>query len=247
MLNIGLLLFVALVFPLLDLFLYPRVGPGGRTRYYLISSAWMWLPAVAAAALAVRRHQPWSDLRLDAPSPLRLAAGFALVIAYIALALKQRRSLLRRPERLRQLMQKHSTTDGLIPRTRTEARTYVLFAVTAGISEEIVYRGFILWLATTWIGLWPALLATSLLFGSAHAYLGRAQVVRVTVVGAVFGLIAVGSASLWPVILLHIFVDLLSGDLGYRALRSEPFEQVRYERLGEAVGDGADGAALLVE
>lgn len=254
MLDMSFFLFLALVAPLVDLWFYPRLQrataagkPGVRTRYHLIVSASLWLLAGIAISLAMRRHLPWSDFRLAVASPLRLAAGLGFVILYLAIALRQRSALLANPERLQRLMLKHATSDALLPHTPTELRSFHVLSLSAGVCEEIVYRGFMLWFAATWIGLWPALLLTSFLFGMAHIYLGKRHVVRAAIAGVFLGLVAVGSASLWPAIAIHALADILSGDLGYRALRSEPFEQVRDERLRETVGDGVDGAALLVE
>jgi membrane protease YdiL (CAAX protease family) len=58
---------------------------------------------------------------------------------------------------------------------------------------------------------------SSLIFGLAHLYLGKKHVLRVSLAGLCFALVAVVSASLWPVVALHAFVDLLGGDLGYRS------------------------------
>ena len=244
-----------LLFSVSDLYFYPllqRATAAGsrnaRARYHLIGSASLWVLAGCAIALVAPHPRPWSELRLDIPSPLRLAAGCALVIAYMALVLKQRRGLIAKPDRLRAMMRKHPSTEALIPHTPAEVKTFAVLSVSAGVGEEILYRGFLLWLATTWIGLWPAVLVTSALFGVAHAYLGPKHIVRVFIGGIVFCLLAIGSASLLPAILLHVVTDLVSGDLGYRAYAgSEPFEEVRHEGLGEAIGNGADGAALLVE
>ena len=254
MLTICFFLAVAFLAPLPDLYLYPRLqrataagDPGARVRYHLLGAAYLCLLAVLAVALVLRRPQPWSDLRLDVPSPLRLAAGGAAVAAYIVYVMRHRSRLIRKPERLRALIRKHPSTEALVPHTEREVKTFAVLSVSAGVCEEVVYRGFMLWYAATWIGLWPALVATSLLFGLAHAYLGKEHILRAAVAGLLFGVLAIASASLWPAILLHAFTDLLSGDLFYRATRSEPLEEVRHERLGEAIGNGADGAALLVE
>lgn len=224
MLNTSFFLFVAFLAPLADLWLYPwlqrTTAPGARIRYHLIGAASLWLMAGIAVALVLRHPQPWSDLRLDVPSPLRLAAGLALVIAYIAFVMKQRRALLGKPERLRGLLQKHASTVALAPHTPAEVKSFAVLSVSAGVCEEIVYRGFMLWFVAIWIGLWPAVLATSVLFGIAHGYLGRKYVVRTALGGVLFGVIVVGSASLWPAIVLHAFTDLFSGDLFYRALKT---------------------------
>ena len=226
MLTICFVVFVVL-FSVSDLYFYPRLqrataagSPDARVRYHLIGSASLWVLAGCSIALAARNPRPWSDLRLDVPSPIRLAAGLALVIAYIAYVMKQRRRLIANPDRLRRMLEKHSSTTALVPHTPTEVKTFAVLSVSAGVCEEILYRGFMLWFATMWIGLWPALLVTAVLFGIAHAYLGRKYVVRTALGGVLFGVIAVASASLWPAVLLHAFTDLLSGDLFYRAVRT---------------------------
>ncbi|HEX3109931.1 MAG TPA: CPBP family intramembrane glutamic endopeptidase [Thermoanaerobaculia bacterium] len=252
MLNVGFFLFVALLFPLPDLWLYPRLQrataagvPGARTRYYLLGAATLWLLAGCAVALAIRSHVAWNDLRLGIPTPLRFAAGAAVVIAYVIFAMRQRHRLLAKPERLRRVIKQHDTETALMPHTRSEARSFRVLAVTAGVCEEVVYRGFMIWCATLWLGLWPAVIVSSLVFGVGHLYLGRKHVLRTSIVGLFLALLAVASASLWPGIVLHAFIDLYGGDIGFRSL--EAFEQVRDERLRETIGNGADGAALLVE
>ncbi|HEX7190379.1 MAG TPA: CPBP family intramembrane glutamic endopeptidase [Thermoanaerobaculia bacterium] len=226
MLDMCFFLFVALLSPLPDLVLYPRMrrateagAPGVRSRYHLLGAASLWLLAGVAVTLAMRRPLPWSDLRLGVPSLLRLAAGTALVVAYGVLALRQRRALLAKPERLQRLMQKHASAGALVPHTRAEVRSFTVLALSAGVCEEIVYRGFMLWFAAMWLGLWPGLLVSSLLFGLAHLYLGWKHVLRTSIAGVFFALVAVASASLWPAIALHAFIDILGGDLGFRSLQ----------------------------
>ena len=97
---------------------------------------------------------------------------------------------------------------------------FSLLAVSAGFCEEVVYRGFMLWFAAMWIGLVPALIVTSILFGCAHVYLGGKHVVRTAIVGLCFGGIALASASLWPVIVIHALVDLIGADISFRALNA---------------------------
>jgi hypothetical protein len=254
MLNIAFFLFVALLFPLTDLWLYPRLQrataegvSGARVRYHLLGAVMLWLLGASSVTLVLRERQPWRDLRLDVASPIRLGAGLAVVIAYIAYVMTKRPALVRSPERLRRLVQKHAYAQALAPHTPAEAKTFALLSVSAGVWEEIVYRGFMLWFATMWIGLWPAAVATSLLFGVAHVYLGKKQIPRTAAAGLLFAVLAIATGSLLPGIVLHAFTDLFSGDLFYRASRSEALEQVGHERLRETIGNGADGAALLVE
>ena len=41
---------------------------------------------------------------------------------------------------------------------------------------------------------------------------------RTAVVGAVLALVVLAAGSLWPAILIHAAMDLISSDLGYRGL-----------------------------
>jgi CAAX protease family protein len=225
MLDAAFFLFIALVSPLADLWFYPRLErasaagvPGVRPRYYLAGAASLWLLAGCAIALAMRRHLPWSDLRLGVPSPLRMAIGAAFVVAWTGLALMQRRALLAKPERLRRVMQIHHKSEALSPHSRHELKVFSLLAVSAGFCEEVVYRGFVIWFVAMWIGLAPAVIVSSILFGSAHLYLGAKHVLRTAIVGLFFAGIAVASASLWPVIVIHALMDLIGGDITLRAV-----------------------------
>jgi len=65
-------------------------------------------------------------------------------------------------------------------------------------------------------------LISSAIFGFGHIYLGLIQVPRTAALGVIFALIVLASGSLWPAIILHAALDLNSGDLGFRALASDP-------------------------
>ena len=109
----------------------------------------------------------------------------------------------------------------LLPRTRGERGGFVALSITAGICEELLFRGFVLWYATMWTGPIGGFLISSALFGLMHLYLGAPHVPRTTIIGIFFYVVAVSAGSLLPAMLCHALVDLLSGDLGYRALAGD--------------------------
>ena len=82
--------------------------------------------------------------------------------------------------------------------------------------EEIVFRGFLMTEIAQLIGAGAAGLAfnvlfTSILFGVAHWYQGPSGVVSTAIVGALLGLIFVWAGfNIWPVVLIHGFVDTLA-------------------------------------
>src|SRR2546425_962185 len=100
-----------------------------------------------------------------------------------------------------------------VPGTRRRAyRNLIILewvlAVTAGLCEEFLYRGFALWYFTSLAGSVAGFVLAAVLFGLGHLYLGRMHVVRTAIVGAVFGLLVIGTGSLWVAIVLHAAMDL---------------------------------------
>ena len=84
-------------------------------------------------------------------------------------------------------------------------------AVTAGVCEELIYRGFGL-AALRWavpgISEGALIAVTATAFGLAHLYQGRVGVVLTGVLGAYFAWITISTGTLLPAMLLHGLVDL---------------------------------------
>jgi uncharacterized protein len=107
----------------------------------------------------------------------------------------------------------------VLPRAPLEFGPYAALAVTAGVCEEFLYRGFVM-AALSRVGLfpWAVVLISSLLFGFAHTYQGRSGVVGTSLMGLVFGVAREALQSLGPVMLWHSVVDLAAGIAGPRYL-----------------------------
>jgi CAAX protease family protein len=97
----------------------------------------------------------------------------------------------------------------------------VPLALTAGICEEILCRGFMMWYFGTW-GTAAAVVLSSVVFGLGHLYVGVPHVFRTTLIGVGFALLAVFTGSLLPGIVLHAAIDWISGDVGYHAYAGGP-------------------------
>jgi membrane protease YdiL (CAAX protease family) len=221
------LLFAAIfiVWPLAEwLWYYPRsvrsieAGvPGARARIYRNILVPEWGFTACVIGLWAARGRPWSALRLGFVTPLRLAVGLAFAAIVLILLWVQRRALIARPDRLARLRGKLGQVEILLPRTPGERRGFALVSITAGICEELLFRGFLMWYFSGW-GIVAAVAVSSLFFGFAHIYQGMPSVPRTGIVGLVFALIVVATGSLWPAIIIHAAIDLNSGDLGFRAL-----------------------------
>ncbi|MFG2044877.1 CPBP family intramembrane glutamic endopeptidase, partial [Dactylosporangium sp. NPDC048998] len=83
-------------------------------------------------------------------------------------------------------------------------------ALTAGICEEIVFRGLLYGAAITLLGLdpWFAALISATLFGLAHRYQGPAGVIGTGLLGLALTALYATSGSLLLPIALHVALDI---------------------------------------
>jgi len=214
---------LALVSPWIDVALYPwlaRATRAGRSEARSIAYLAYLLFAWSCTALVVwqwsSEGRAWATLGLGSGSAIGAALGVAMTLAYVVLALRARRRIVGTPERLTRLLASFGRAEPLLPRSRIERVLFAAVAVSAGCVEEFLYRGYITWYAASWLGPVAALALSSMLFGFAHIYLGRAHVARTTLVGLLLGSVVLTAGSLWPAIAIHAAMDLVAGDLGWR-------------------------------
>jgi len=98
----------------------------------------------------------------------------------------------------------------LLPRSKKEKRLFSLVALTAGVCEEIIYRGFLVFLLqATFPGMpiFLIILIPSVLFGLGHFYQGVQGVILTGVLGALLMSLFLVSNSLLFVMILHFIID----------------------------------------
>lgn len=101
--------------------------------------------------------------------------------------------------------------DFIRPRTRAEFGRFRALSITAGVTEEIIFRGFLIGVLALAMPFALAALASSALFGLAHVYQGPAGMARAGLIGGLMAAIYVLGGSLWPAIVLHALIDLAAG------------------------------------
>lgn len=215
-----LVLFLIVGMPLWDWYEIPRLKastePGKKVRYYLKIVAALWILAVAVVLMVgwttvfTIHRTPGEISWLDEGSRggavvTGLTVGMVtaiLVPAVLAMfSAKIRAKAGKAAKRLA----------FLLPSSKDERRWWWLVCCTAGICEEIVYRGFLLHyihflpfrLSLTW-----ALVVSSVIFGIGHLYQGVLGAVQTTVVGFLFGAVFVATGSLLLPMVLHAALDL---------------------------------------
>jgi len=119
-------------------------------------------------------------------------------------------SLISKKWREKQLTDIDQGTLGVLPRTKKEKCFYSFMALSAGICEEIIYRGFLVFLLQAVFPNMPIyfiILIPSLLFGISHFYQGLQGVISTGVLGLLFMSLFIATDSLFLAMLLHFFVD----------------------------------------
>ena len=106
----------------------------------------------------------------------------------------------------------------IMPTTQEEYTRFKLLSITAGITEEIIFRAYLIWFFSFWMPVWWAALAALAVFTGAHLYQESVRsVMKVAALGAFLTAVYLLSGSLLTAIVLHIAVDLTSGASVWRA------------------------------
>ena len=100
----------------------------------------------------------------------------------------------------------------LAPQNTMELLLWVILSVSAGICEELTFRGYLLQqFSHASNRLWVGVLLSSLLFGVAHGYEGASGMIAITIYGALFCILAIKRGSLRPGMMAHAWQDIFSG------------------------------------
>lgn len=185
-----------------------------RIPAYLSSAVALWV--LALIALAAARASDISRYALGLVMPLswttQLAWTLALVGAATGLMYAAHALGIRETELLAHLL----------PRNTQERIGFIGLSLTAGICEELVFRGFLITALTMATGsLLIALGVSSLAFGVVHAYQDPNGVARATLLGMLLAAPYVLTGSLAAPILAHSLIDIIGGlYVGPRLTRS---------------------------
>ncbi|OMQ25617.1 CPBP family intramembrane glutamic endopeptidase [Serratia oryzae] len=76
------------------------------------------------------------------------------------------------------------------------------------LAEEALFRGYLQQRIRQWLGAYPALIITALLFGAAHFAGGMLMVAFATLAGVIYGLAWMWSGRLWVPVLFHFGLNL---------------------------------------
>lgn len=227
-----LFLFVfVVVYPIVGVFGFRRLlrriaagHPVDRLHVYRNTMIGHWTLLAVAVLLWWAAGRPWSGLGLywSGEPAWAMAVAAAFVAAVIVALLRQLREVGRTDaQTVSKLHDRLGSLEAVVPRTPPELSRFYAVSFTAGVVEEVLWRGYLIWYLSQFWSLGVAALISTLAFGIAHAYQGWRQVPSITAVGAALTGLYLLTGTLWASIVLHIAIDMLQGRLGYRITRGQ--------------------------
>ena len=190
--------------------------PAVRKRLYLGAMLTQW----ALVALVILRwllsRRLWTAIGLVpviTPGAIGVGIGVAVIVILIVMQLRAASGDSEVFERARARLQH---VEPLLPHSPGELQRFRMVAVTAGICEELLFRGFLIWYFAHYTGLIQAALISSVSFGLGHAYQGVRYVFVTGLLGAFLAAVYLISGSIVLSMLIHTLMDLYSGWVGYR-------------------------------
>lgn len=201
--------------------------PNIRVETYTRTILHLWAVALPILILWAINDREWHDLGFQIQSSWIAAIGWGiavLVSGYFGLALWSAHQNEDTRASIRKQLGGAETISNLMPQNTAEKDLFHLCSITAGITEEVIYRAYLIWAFSLFLPIWAAAAIGLVIFTLVHIYQGWKELPGVFAMGALFTLIFVLSGSIWPAIIAHILVDSLQNSMIWR-VRREEFEQ----------------------
>jgi membrane protease YdiL (CAAX protease family) len=198
---------------------------GARIRYYGWGTAGQWTLTLLLWMLWRSTGRPLAELGVVAPAGAAVWITAALCAATAIFYAAQVRSVLASDsaqESLRAQLDGSPGIRAILPTTATEMRGWFGVSATAGICEELLFRGFILWYLESLLPRGWAIAAAVAVFGIGHAYQGVRNVLTTAMVGGIALAVYLWTGSLLAPIVMHATVDLANGFMAYRVQGARP-------------------------
>jgi len=181
-------------------------------RLYLQTIALEWVALAVLGSAWYLLGRPIADLGFVSPEGMGNWIG-ALVLAaatgFLIYAWRRAQSLSQ--EEKQEQIEALGDLVHFLPRTKRDFRHFVAVSITAGIVEEVLYRGFAFWYLAQFMPIWAVIVVSSIGFGLGHSYQGVGGMIRVTGIGLAFGAFYVLTGSIWLPMLAHAILDILQG------------------------------------
>lgn len=206
-----------------------RKNPAERVHYYKKVILGLWIPTLLILSLIVIGPLSLRDIGIKGIEmdfqtlgswatyiAFGLAIAYALSLVYYLVGAKVSNKIMNEIVQVKKKELEKSQFADIMPVTKEDKRVWTFVSWTAGITEEIIYRGFLIFVLSELfpsLSIWGILVISSIIFGLAHTYQGGSNVIRTTIFGLFFAVLYIGLGSILPLILFHFLIDYI-GKIG---------------------------------
>ena len=185
-----------------------------RLPQYLWTMSWEWLLS-GFVVFGVRRRMSlreliggrWNSVEAVLRDVLFAAGFWVVAVAVLAIGAK-----LLHLDNAGGLDNMRRQLGFLVPQTSLELVTWCALSTTAGICEEVIFRGYLQrQFAAITHSVLVGVLLSAVVFGGAHGYEGGPRMLLIGVYGLMFGLLAWWRKSLRPGMIAHAWHDAFTG------------------------------------
>jgi len=196
-----------------------------KIRLYWSNNVYQWLMTLAVLGVWWWNGRSLELLGFPWPIPLPGGIPLAVLLVFLIVYVLDTYFEIRSEQVRKQTTEEMRQSLSFLPQTAYEYLHFIPLALTAGICEEIIFRGFFLRYLQVFFGEGDAtytiaILVGAVLFAIVHAYQGWRSVIKIGGMAVMFGYIFVQTDSLWLLILVHALVDLIGGALGWTLMAS---------------------------
>jgi membrane protease YdiL (CAAX protease family) len=186
------------------------INPAARLQFYRrqILLEWGWV--VVIALIFVPKTDQLSLTGIALPDKTGWIITAILLVGAALFIFLARRN----PNTLANIRKNLVSSPILLPTTAVERSWYVAAAFTAGICEELLYRGFFIYFLRTNLPMLNTVILLSLVsgivYGLSRAYQGSRGILQTGITGFLFAIVLFLSSSLVPAMVFHTLVDITS-------------------------------------
>ncbi|SEN85671.1 CAAX protease self-immunity [Mesobacillus persicus] len=209
-----LLIFLIFIYPFLDLKytkpLKEKKDSQSRLFYYKFAIYSEWIVVAFILLFVLVSASTFRDIGLMLPNQ-NISENLGMIVGFLVGVLAVVFVLMKIPFYRKYQNSQIGEIDYMLPTTKLERKWSVLAAITAGVCEEIIYRGFVIeYLSKLPFDIPPAyiVLISAVIFGFAHIYQGWKGFLLTGIVGYAMARVYLSTGSLLFPILLHIIIDL---------------------------------------
>lgn len=188
-----------------------------RRRFYISNSLVLWFMTLVVIGIWYWNKRSFELMGFQWPEPGFTAAILAggLLILYTADVVHSTLS----PNELAKTQEQWESSVPFLPEKYRELPAYTFMCITAGVCEEIMYRGFMVnyFIDPMKPGFpWTAAIFPAVLFSIAHFYQGYLAMFKIFLLSMLFALIFIFSKSLLYVVVIHFLIDFAGGVVAIR-------------------------------